>query len=308
MPVRQLEDGVQRVKGQLRATIERHETQAEELKASNEELQAMNEELRSSAEELETSKEELQSLNEELRTVNQELKIKVEEQAQANDDIQNLINSTEIGTIFLDRGSRIKLFTPRARDIFTLIPADLGRPLSDISSTLVDTDLHADIERVLERLERVEREVKTRDDRWQLMRILPYRTADDRIDGVVLTFVDITAPAPRRRAGAAQRGAAAPHPGQRHRLRHRHDERQRPDRQLERRRRPHVRLHRAGSDRASGGAALHAGRSRSARPRERDAVQRGRGPRVRRALARAERRQRFFASGVIVRCAITTGP
>jgi len=189
---RQLEEEVLRVKAQLRATIERHEIQADELKASNEELQALNEELRSSAEELETSKEELQSLNEELRTVNQELKIKVEEQAQANDDIRNLINSTDIGTIFLDRASCIKLFTPRARDIFTLIPADRGRPLSDISSSLVDTDLHRDIELVLERLERVEREVRTRDGGWRLMRGLPYRTADDRIDGIVLTFVDIT--------------------------------------------------------------------------------------------------------------------
>jgi two-component system CheB/CheR fusion protein len=189
---RRLEEELLRVKAQLRATVERHETQAEELKASNEELQAMNEELRSSAEELETSKEELQSLNEELRTVNQELKIKVDEQAQANDDIQNLINSTEIGTIFVDRAGRIRLFTPRARDVFTLIPADRGRPLSDINSSLMDTDFHADIEHVLERLERVERVVRTRDDRWQLVRMLPYRTADDRIDGVVITFVDTT--------------------------------------------------------------------------------------------------------------------
>lgn len=191
--VQQLEEELLRVNAQLRATAERHETQAEELKASNQELQAMNEELRSSAEELETSKEELQSLNEELRTVNQELKIKVEEQAHANDDIRNLINSTEIGMIFLDRASRIKLFTPHAREIFTLIPADRGRPLSDISSSLVDTDLQAEIDRVLVLLERVEREVKTRDGRWHLMRVFPYRTADDRIGGVVLTFVDITA-------------------------------------------------------------------------------------------------------------------
>lgn len=189
---RQLEQEVLRAKAQLRATIERHETQAEELRSSNEEMQAVNEELRSSTEELESSKEELQSLNEELRTVNQELKIKVEEQAQAKDDIQNLINSTDIGTIFLDRASCIKLFTPRARDIFALIPADCGRPLSDISSSLIDTDLHDDIERVLDRFERVEREVKTRDGRWYLMRVVPYRTAADRIDGVILTFVDIT--------------------------------------------------------------------------------------------------------------------
>lgn len=164
----------------------------------------MNEELRSSTEELGTSREELQSLNEELRMVNQELRIKIEEQAQANDDIQNLINSTEIGTIFLDRSSRIKLFTPRARDLYTLIPADRGRPLSDISSALAEANLEADITRVLERLERVEREVQTRDGRWQLMRILPYRTSDDRIDGVVLTFVDVTE---RRRAEEALRAS-----------------------------------------------------------------------------------------------------
>ena len=159
--VRQLEEEIRRVKTQLRAAVEQYETQAEELKASNEELQAMNEELRSSAEEIETSKEELQSVNEELQTVNQELKIKIEEQIQANDDIQNLINSTEIGTVFLDRSSRIKLFTPRARDVFNLIPADCGRPLSDINSVLVNADLAGVVERVLERLERVELEVTT---------------------------------------------------------------------------------------------------------------------------------------------------
>ncbi len=131
-----LEDELVRVKSQLRNTIEQYETQAEELKASNEELQAINEELRSATEELETSKEELQSLNEELRTVNQELKLKIDEQAQAANDIQNLINSTEFGTVFLDRSGRIKLFTPRARDIFRLIPSDRGRPLQDISSHL----------------------------------------------------------------------------------------------------------------------------------------------------------------------------
>jgi two-component system CheB/CheR fusion protein len=191
--VRQLEEEMLALKSQLRATIERHEAQADDLKASNEELQAMNEELRSSAEELETSKEELQSLNEELRTVNQELKVKVEEQSHANDDIQNLIIATEIGIVFLDRAQRIKLFTPPARGLFTLIPADHGRPLSDISSSLIEVDLNGIIERVLNRLERVEQEVRTRAGRHHLMRVLPYRTADNRIDGVVITFVDITA-------------------------------------------------------------------------------------------------------------------
>jgi PAS domain S-box-containing protein len=188
----QLEEELLEVRAQLRATAERHEAQTEELTASNEELQAMNEELRSSTEELETSKEELQSVNEELRTVNQELQTKIHEQAAATDDMQNLINSAEVGTIFLDRQSRIKLFTPRARDIFNLIPADRGRPLSDINSLLADGDLHRDVDTALEHLTRVEREIKTRDGRWQLMRIVPYRTRDNRIDGVVLTFVDIT--------------------------------------------------------------------------------------------------------------------
>jgi two-component system CheB/CheR fusion protein len=196
-PARHLEEEVGRLKSRLRTTVEQYETQAEELKASNEELQAINEELRSATEELETSKEELQSLNEELRTVNQELKVKIDEQTQASNDIQNLINSTDFGTVFIDRGGRIKLFTPRARDIFALIPSDKGRPLTDISNELIDVDLPGDVDRVLDRLERLEREVQTRSGRWYLMRLVPYRTGDDKIDGVVLTFVDITE---RRRA------------------------------------------------------------------------------------------------------------
>ena len=189
---RQLEEELMRVRSQLRAANEDHELQQEELKAANEELQAMNEELRSSAEELETSTEELQSVNEEMTTVNQELKIKVEELTQSNNDVQNLMNSTEIGTIFLDRASRVKLFTPSARGIFNLIAADLGRPLSDITNKLVDTDLVADIEQVVERLQPVDREIRTTDERSYLMRILPYRTTEDRINGVVLTFTDVT--------------------------------------------------------------------------------------------------------------------
>ena len=189
---RQLEDELVRIKAQLRATVEQYETQAEELKASNEELQAMNEELRSTAEELETSKEELQSVNEELTTVNQELKIKIEELSQANDDFRNLMNSTDIGTIFLDRALRLKLFTPRARDIFNLIPADVGRPLSDITAHLADADLLADLEHVLTSLQPIQREVETREGRWYLMNVLPYRTAEDRIEGLIVTFLDIT--------------------------------------------------------------------------------------------------------------------
>ena len=199
---RQLEEELMRVRSQVRATIEQHELQQEELKASNEELQAMNEELRSSAEELETSKEELQSVNEELTTVNQELKIKIEELSQSNNDFQNLMNSAEIGTIFLDRSLRVKLFTPRTRDMFNLIPADIGRPLSDITNKLSGTEVISDVERVLETLVTIDREVQTSDNHWYHMKILPYRTADDRINGAIMTFTDITA---RRQAEAALR-------------------------------------------------------------------------------------------------------
>ncbi len=188
----QLEEELMRTKAQLRMTTEQYEVQTEEYKASNEELQAMNEELRSAAEELETGKEELQSLNEELFTVNQELKIKIEEVSQSNNDFRNLINSTDIGTVFLDRSLRVSLFSPAVRSIFNLIPADLGRSLSDITNRLEDSDLTLDVESVLENLRIVEREVRTVDERTFLMRILPYRTAEDRISGVVLTFVDLT--------------------------------------------------------------------------------------------------------------------
>jgi len=188
----QLEEELARVKTQLRTTIEQYEAQVEEAHASAEEHQAMNEELRSSAEELETSKEELQSVNEELTTVNQELKIKIEELRLSNNDLQNLINSTDFATIFLDRSLRLKLTTPRAQDIFNLLPSDIGRPLSDITSRLTYTNLNADLRQVLDKLQPIDREVMIQNGRWFLMGIRPYRTTDDRIDGVVLMFQDIT--------------------------------------------------------------------------------------------------------------------
>jgi two-component system CheB/CheR fusion protein len=189
---RQLEEELMRAKARLRSSIEQYEVQAEELKSSNEELQAMNEELRSAAEELETSKEELQSINEELRTVNQELKVKIEETTLVSNNLHNFINSTDIGTIFLDRSLCVQLFTPAVRGIFNLIPTDFGRPLSDITHRLKDDGLLQDVETVLKRLQAVEREVITVDDRTYLMRVLPYRTADDHIQGVVVTFVDLS--------------------------------------------------------------------------------------------------------------------
>ncbi|RRB07846.1 CheR family methyltransferase [Larkinella rosea] len=189
---RQLEEELIRVKAQLRASNEHYELQAEALKASNEELQAMNEELRSAAEELETSKEELQSINEELTTVNQELKVKVEEVSLSSNNLRNLINSTHIATLFLDRSLRVNLFTSTTREIFNLIPTDFGRPLTDITHQLDYDQLSIDAEKVLTTLQTVEQEVSTTNGRTFIMRILPYRTAEDRINGVVITFVDIS--------------------------------------------------------------------------------------------------------------------
>jgi two-component system CheB/CheR fusion protein len=190
---RHAEEELQRMKSQLRSTMDQYEIQGEELKSSNEELQAMNEELRSSAEELETSKEELQSINEELRTVNQELKLKVEETTLANNNLQNLMNSANIGTIFLDRSLRIALYTPDILNIFNLIPSDSGRPITDITNKLeYSGNLLKDAKMVLEKRVVVESEVTTTDGKAFLMRLLPYRTTEDGISGVVLTFVDIT--------------------------------------------------------------------------------------------------------------------
>lgn len=189
---RHLEEQLIRLKGELKNAVEQHEFQQEELKASNEELQAMNEELRSAAEELETSKEELQSINEELRTVNQELKVKIEEATLSSNNLQNLINSADVGTLFLDRGFRVSLFTPAARNIFNLIPSDYGRPLTDITNKLTNDNLLHDAEIVMEKLTVIEREVTTKEGVTYSMRLLPYRTAEDHINGVVITFFDIT--------------------------------------------------------------------------------------------------------------------
>jgi len=187
-----LQEELARMRDQLRVVVEQFETQTEEAKAANEELQAMNEELRSAAEELETSKEELQSVNEELTTVNQELKIKIEELGLTNNDFQNLINATDTGAVFLDKSMRVKLSTPRAQEVFNLLPSDVGRRLSDITSRFDYPALHDDVAYVLDRLHTVEREITTRDGKWYLLRLVPYRTIDDRIDGVALTFQDIT--------------------------------------------------------------------------------------------------------------------
>src|SRR6185437_2498443 len=174
-------------------TVEQSEASTEELKASNEELQAINEELRAATEELETSKEELQSLNEELFAVNAELQAKIEETGKAKDDLQNVIASTGIATLFVDREMRIKRYTPAAAELFNVIPSDVGRPLHDITHRLDYPQLAEDTAAVFESLQLIEREIRSTDGRFFLTRLSPYRTTDDRIDGAVLSIVDISA-------------------------------------------------------------------------------------------------------------------
>ncbi len=196
-------------KQRLQRTIEELQTSNEELKSANEELQSTNEELQSTNEEMETAKEELQSLNEELVTVNSELQGKLDALADANDDLQNLLNSTEVATIFLDNDLRIKRFTAEAKRVSNLIAIDVGRPLSDIVSKLTYDRLLEDAQYVLQTLVLKEREVQAADGSWFLMRILPYRTAKNIIDGLVLTFLDITKMKEAERAIEAVRGVAA---------------------------------------------------------------------------------------------------
>ena len=191
--VEQLERELQYVNESLQTTIEELEASNEELKSANEELQSTNEEFQSTNEELETSKEEMQSLNEELTTVNAELHAKVEQLSRANDDMQNLLNSTEIATLFLDSRLNISRYTDQARRLISLIPSDVGRPLADLFADLRYDHLVADCREVLRTLVFVEAEVQTGSGDWYLMRIRPYRTAENMIDGLVLTFVDINA-------------------------------------------------------------------------------------------------------------------
>ena len=189
---RQLDRELERLNAHLRDTVAQYEASTEELKASNEELQAMNEELRSATEELETGREELQSINEELTTVNQELKSKVDELGHSNSDMRNLMNATAIATVFLDRELRITRYTPAAVALFNLIGTDLGRPLADLATRLDYPELGADARRVLDKLVPIEREVGLPDGKWFLSRLLPYRTIEDHIAGVVVSFIDIT--------------------------------------------------------------------------------------------------------------------
>jgi two-component system CheB/CheR fusion protein len=176
----------------LRQSIEQMEAANEELKASNEEIRSINEELQASNEELETSKEELQSLNEELNTVNSQLQAKVSELEARTDDLNNLLNSTDVATLFLDRSLCIRWFTLSMKALLELLPTDIGRPVSHFAQRFSGGDLLEDARKVLERLAPSSTEVVDDLGRWYIRRVMPYRTAHDRIDGVVVTFTEIT--------------------------------------------------------------------------------------------------------------------
>jgi two-component system CheB/CheR fusion protein len=187
-----MEAEMQHMREVMQNTLEEVQTSQEELRSTNEELQSTNEELQSTNEELTTSKEEMQSLNEELQTVNAELLAKVDDYSRINNDMKNLLNSTEIATLFLDKELNIRRFTHQATKIFKLIKSDIGRPFTDQVSDLIYPELADDALEVLSSLVFKQKEIPSRDGRWFLVRIMPYRTFDDRIDGIVITFINIS--------------------------------------------------------------------------------------------------------------------
>ncbi len=190
--VAELQQDLERTSQEVQIIREEMQASQEELRSSNEELQSTNEELQSTNEELTTSKEEMQSMNEEMQTVNQELQTRLEELSRTNNDMKNLLDSTNIATLFLDNTLHVRRFTSETSKITKLIPGDVGRPITDIASALLYPDLVDDVHEVLRTLVKVDRQIPIPDGNWFAARILPYRTMDNRIDGVVITFTDIT--------------------------------------------------------------------------------------------------------------------
>jgi two-component system CheB/CheR fusion protein len=188
----EMDQELQQFREELQTTREEMQSSQEELKSTNEELQSTNEELQSTNEELTTSREEMQSLNEELQTVNAEQQSKMEELSRVNNDMRNLLNSTEIVTVFLDNELRVQRFTSGANKLFKLIPGDVGRPLSDIASDLLYPGMTEEARDVLRTLVFSEKQIVATDGRWFSVRIMPYRTMEDAIGGLVITFMEIT--------------------------------------------------------------------------------------------------------------------
>jgi two-component system, chemotaxis family, CheB/CheR fusion protein len=188
----ELEKELQDTREEMQNSLEEMQTSQEELKSTNEELQSTNEELQSTNEELTSSKEEMQSLNEELQTVNAELQSKVDEFSRVNNDMKNLLNSTDIATLFLDKELKIRRFTNQTTKIFKLIKTDVGRPFTDLVTELIYPELADNALEVLRTLILIQKQIPSKDGRWFSVRIMPYRTFDDRIDGLVITFINIS--------------------------------------------------------------------------------------------------------------------
>jgi len=181
----ELEKELERLRAELQYSRGEMQTSQEKLKSANEELQSTNEELT-------ISKEEMQSLNEELQTINQELQAKVDELSLTSNDMKNLLDSTDIAILFLDQNLNVRRFTPQVTKIFKLIPGDAGRPITDVKMNLDYPGFIDDIHEVLRTLDFRESQITTRDGQWFLIRIMPYRTIDNVVDGVVMTCSDIT--------------------------------------------------------------------------------------------------------------------
>ena len=199
-----LEQELDATKTELQGAIRNLEISIEEQRAINEEALSVQEEYQSTNEELVTSKEELQSLNEELTALNSQLQETLERQRTTSNDLQNVLYSTDVATLFLDTGLNIRFFTPATKALFSVIASDVGRPLADLTSLAADSALLSDAGTVLRTRAPLEREIEARTGAWYIRRILPYRTQDDGVEGVVITFVDIT----ERRRTADELGAA----------------------------------------------------------------------------------------------------